>query len=168
MSGRRFAYADPPYLGNGWRNYYGRGFKASEFSKVAAHHLLVERLCTEFPDGWALSASSTSVRALWPAMPEDVRMAVWHRPDGQPFPGARARVIHSWEPVFFRSSSETGPRVRDCLRASSPRNGFPGAKPADFVAWVWCMLGGTNADQLVDLFPGSGAVSYAARQLVLA
>jgi len=162
----KFAYADPPYLGQGWRNYYGQGFKCRDYSEVGAHVALIDRLRDEFPDGWAMSASSTSVRTLFPYMPRDVRLAVWNRPDGQPFPGTR--VIHSWEPVFYRTSSESGPRVRDCMKAASPRNGFPGAKPQDFVAWVWAMLGGTNADELVDLFPGSGAVTQAARQLLLA
>jgi hypothetical protein len=41
--------------------------------------------------------------------------------------------------------------------------GFTGAKPAAFTAWVLELLDWHEGDHLEDLFPGSGAVTAAAR-----
>jgi tRNA/tmRNA/rRNA uracil-C5-methylase (TrmA/RlmC/RlmD family) len=38
---------------------------------------------------------------------------------------------------------------------------FMGAKPSEFCFWVFDMLGARQGDELVDLFPGTGAVTQA-------
>lgn len=49
-----------------------------------------------------------------------------------------------------------------------PATGFVGAKPARWTRWVLDALGYDPAeDTVADLFPGSGAVTNEARQLVL-
>ena len=53
----RFAYADPPYIGQAKRHY-----SHDPLCAEVDHEELINRLFSEFPDGWALSASSSS---LW-------------------------------------------------------------------------------------------------------
>ena len=55
---RRFAYADPPYVGQA-RRHYGR--------EEVDHRALIAQL--EMYDGWALSCSSPSLQTLLPALP---------------------------------------------------------------------------------------------------
>lgn len=72
----RFAYADPPYLGccKLYDHYHPDG---NCWDDAMTHKRLVYRLVTEFPDGWAMSASSVSLRTLLPMCPHDVRIATW-------------------------------------------------------------------------------------------
>jgi len=62
-----FAYADPPYPGMA-RLY-------PEKTEVD-HGELFTRLCADYPDGWALSTASTTLRAVLalPECPDDVRI----------------------------------------------------------------------------------------------
>ena len=48
----KFAYADPPYIGQAKR-HYSHDPNCAEVD----HAELIAQLCSEFPDGWALSAS---------------------------------------------------------------------------------------------------------------
>src|SRR5690606_1435371 len=57
----RLAYADPPYLGC-CRLYQHHHPDGRCWDDLETHRLLVERLCDEYPDGWALSATSSSLR----------------------------------------------------------------------------------------------------------
>src|SRR4051794_21842689 len=52
----RFAYADPPYLGCG-ALYAKHHPDAHDWNDPDEHRRLVERLCEEYPDGWAMSLS---------------------------------------------------------------------------------------------------------------
>lgn len=62
----------------------------------------------------------------------------------------------------------TGSTTPDVLTAAAPRLDFPGAKPPAWTRWVLDALGyDPDVDELVDLFPGSGAVATAAAQGVL-
>lgn len=51
----RFAYADPPYLGCGKKLYGDRHEQAADWDDPERHRQLVEQLCDEFKDGWAMS-----------------------------------------------------------------------------------------------------------------
>lgn len=51
----RFAYADPPYLGMGAKMY-----KRAEWDKPETHAALIERMQTEYPDGWAWTCETPS------------------------------------------------------------------------------------------------------------
>jgi hypothetical protein len=68
----RFAYADPPYIGQAKRHYGDHPDYAGEVD----HAELIGRLRAEFPDGWALSTSSTALREVWNLCP-DARVAAW-------------------------------------------------------------------------------------------
>ena len=61
----RFAYADPPYIGMA-KKYYSHDPLCAEVD----HAELIARLCRDFPDGWALSASSPSLGQIIPLLPD--------------------------------------------------------------------------------------------------
>ena len=158
----KFAYADPPYLGCG--KLYPEHPNARDWDKKGRHHLLVEQLCDEYPDGWAMSLSAPSLITILPMCPTDTLVAAWSRPNSVPF--YPVRVIKSWEPVLYRGGRSTfkkgnGDCVRDILTAPFIANGLIGAKPRKFCRWVFGLLGATKGDTLDDLFPGSGAVAAA-------
>ena len=70
-----FAYADPPYLGCA-KALYGD----ATYDDPAAHKALIDRLCREYSDGWALSCHTPSLKTLLAFCPEDVRVAAWVKP----------------------------------------------------------------------------------------
>lgn len=59
--GVRFAYADPVYLGCG-KLYAAHHPDAAACDDPAWHQALIDRLCGEFPDGWALSLHEPPLR----------------------------------------------------------------------------------------------------------
>lgn len=164
----RFAYADPPYLGQGVKHYGGLHPDAAECDNPAWHSALIGRLCDDFPDGWALSCSSPSLRTILAMCPEDVRVGAWVKP----FAAFKANVTraYAWEPVILRGGRaipREQPTVRDWIEAPAfkepitMRRGFPGAKPAAVARWIFDWLNMEPEDEFVDLFPGSGAVGEA-------
>lgn len=165
----RFAFADPPYLGCG-RLYASLHPEALAWDDLATHEALIERLNTEFPDGWAMSASSPSLRVILPLCPPDVRVASWVKP----FAAFKrnVRVAYTWEPVILRggrvSSKDGAPVTRDHL--SEPitmRRGLTGAKPERFCQWVLSMLGYIDGDEVIDLYPGTGVMGQVLQQAAL-
>jgi len=159
----RFAYADPPYAGQAKKHY---GAAAREVN----HTLLIRHLVDDFPDGWALSCSSSSLRDLLPLCPEDVRVGAWVKPFHIFKKGVRP--AYAWEPVIFRGGRNQGhPPPPKGGQATTPRDwvsanitlrkGVVGVKPPAFCVWLFDVLGLQPADELVDLFPGSGAVTAA-------
>lgn len=162
----KFAYADPPYLGCG--KLYDHP-NAKEWDEIETHAALIKRLCDGFSDGWALSASSSSLQQILPLCPEDIRVMAWVKP----FAAWKKGVYppYTWEPVIMR-----GGRKQSLYKAELPANyqlplrdyidapivlkkGLTGAKPPRFCRWVFCCLGAEPGDELVDLFPGTGIVS---------
>lgn len=102
----RFAYADPPYVGQA-RRHYG----CTEIN----HAMLISHLVSDFPDGWALSCSSTSLRELLPLCPEDARVAAWVKPFASFKPGVNP--AYAWEPVIFLGGgAQEGSGRPDCTR----------------------------------------------------
>lgn len=152
----RFAYADPPYPGQAGR--YANGSEVN-------HGLLVAHL-REF-DGWALSTSASALLSVWNIAPE-ARCAAWSKTYAV---NGWSRVRWSWEPVLFvtphRALAPGGRSdVWDSLVCAPYTSGWSeipgkggGAKPYEFVRWVMGLLGMEATDELVDIFPGSGAVS---------
>lgn len=162
----KFAYADPPYLGQGRKHYAGDHPDAHIWDEPGSHLALIERLGTEYPDGWALSASSTSLHTLLPMCPQTVRIAAWTKP----FAAFKrnVRVAYTWEPVIVqggRISSKDGAGVnRDHLAESiTLKKGLTGAKPERFCRWVLDLLGWRPGDTVDDLFPGSGVFTRVLR-----
>jgi hypothetical protein len=155
----RIAYADPPYVG--CARLYPEHPESEVYNSVSGHRDLIDRLVEEFPDGWGLSCSSTSLRDLLPYCPERARVLAWVKP----FCTWRGSVnpAYTWEPLIIvggRSRSHENPKVRDYLSASAPLlKGLPGAKPREFCMWFFACMGCVSGDELVDLFPGTGIVS---------
>lgn len=154
----KVAYADPPYVGQSRRHYGGAEVN---------HRLLIAHLCDDFPDGWALSCSTPSLRQLLPMCPEDVRIGAWVKPFHILKRGVRPAF--AWEPMLFRGGRNDDPAIPlkggrrttppDWVSANVTLNrGVHGAKPKKFCYWVFDVLNLLRGDELVDLFPGSGAV----------
>ncbi len=162
----RFAYADPPYIGQA-KKHYGK-FGGSEVD----HRDLIAQL--EAYDGWALSLSSTSLQQILAMCPNDVRISAWVKP----FCSFKAtNPPYAWEPIIWKSSSKRKRDeiyVRDWIAASitmhrhitwqGEKTEFHGAKPDQFCYWLFEILNIQLGDVFDDLFPGSYAVSKAFEQ----
>lgn len=164
--GLLLAYADPPYLGccSRYEHYHPDG---RCWDRPATHRLLIDRLVAYFPDGWALSATSSSLQTLLPMCPEDIRVAAWAKPFCAFKRGVRP--CYAWEPVIFwrgrnpprfkhpppaKGGEQTTPK--DFLAESiTLKKGLTGAKPSAFCGWVLDLLGYRPGDVLVDVFPGT-------------
>jgi hypothetical protein len=154
----RFAYADPPYIGQAKR-HYGDDPRCAEVD----HGELIESLTTY--DGWALSLSSPSLKQILAMCPDDVRVMAWVKP----FAVFRPNVnpAYAWEPIIVRGCRKRGrtdATVRDWVMANiTMRRGTHGAKPSAFCNWLFDVLGMDPGDTFDDLYPGSGAVTEAWR-----
>ena len=159
----RFAYADPPYLGCGAR-YAEHHADALACNDPAWHRELIARITQQYPEGWALSASSPSLRTLLAMCPEDVRVMAWVKP----FAAFKVNVgvAYAWEPVIVhggRRRTRQQSTVRDWFSHEiTLRKGLTGAKPPAFVHWVMDVLNVQKGDVLDDLFPGTGVVERCA------
>lgn len=175
----KFAYADPPYLGQSKKHYATHPDYAGEVD----HTALIERLVNDYPDGWALSCHTPSLRVLLPLCPERARILAWVKPFASFKPGVW--IKHAWEPVISyggrhppRSQKRDNPRdwvaasvMTDPTRTRITETAtgmipgvarvpwVPGAKPRVFCYWIFDVLGAEPGDTLDDLFPGSGIVS---------
>lgn len=158
----KFAYADPPYLGCG-KLYADKHPEALVWDDPETHRALVMRLVDEFPDGWAMSLSTPSLRTILPMCPEDCRVSAWVKPFAVFKPNVG--VAYAWEPVIWRGGRRRT-RQQDTTRDWIAENitlkrGLTGAKPRAFARWVFDMLNVQRDDEFVDLFPGSNAIMEA-------
>lgn len=158
----RFCYADPPYIGQAKKHYGHLG--GSEVDHVA----LIAQM--EEYDGWALSASSSSLQQILALCPSDVRIAAWVKPFCSFKPGVNP--AYAWEPVIWKSAR---PRTREQVTVrdwvSSPitlQKGLAGAKPDTFCYWLFELLNIQPGDTFDDLFPGTRSVSRAFEQWIAA
>jgi hypothetical protein len=162
----RVCFSDPPYLGESKR-LYGDHPEAAVYDTLEGHAALIARLTAEFPDGWALSLHTPSLRHVLPLCPEDCRVGAWVKPFCSWKPNAYP--AYAWEPVVWRGGRKPGKwqlgdrqTARDWVAESiTLRRSCKGAKPDGFCFWLFALLGLRPGDELVDLFPGSGAVSRA-------
>lgn len=149
----RFAYADPPYIGQA-KKHYGR--------EEVDHAVLLERLVDDYPDGWALSCSSPSLdeilyqcRCLAAAA---VRVGAWVKPFASFKPGVNPG--YCWEPVIFSGGRKRGremPTLRDWVSCNiTLKKGLSGAKPEPVVEWIADWLNMQPGDTVDDLYPGTG------------
>jgi hypothetical protein len=152
----RFAYADPPYIGQARAHY---GPDAEEVN----HDLLLAHLA-EY-DGWALSCSSPSLQELLPKCPPKTRVLAWVKGFASWKPGVHP--TYAWEPVLLiplRKRERLGMTVRDWFEGSMTdvRSGtLHGRKPRGFCYWLFNAAALRPDDDFADLFPGSGAVGKA-------
>ena len=157
----RFAYADPPYIG--CSHLYPE-------KQEVDHRQLIGMLVSEFTDGWALSCSSPSLAFLLPLCPGDVRVMAWVKP----FAAFKANVgvAYAWEPVIVRGGrkrTREQPTVRDWhSEVITLKRGLVGAKPDSFCRWLLDVLNYQDGDEIIDLYPGTGTMTDAAKQMRLA
>lgn len=154
----KFAYADPPYLGQGKKLY-----QRPEWDSLEFHAAFIQRLHETYPDGWAMSASSPSLRAILPLCPPDVRVASWVKPFAVFKPNVNP--AYAWEPVIYRGGrkrSRQEPTVRDWFsHVITLKKGLTGAKPEEVCTWIISLLGAIQTDEFTDIFPGTGAFTRA-------
>jgi hypothetical protein len=169
-----FAYADPPYLGccELYDHHHPDGYCWDDLS---THEALMNRLVEQFPDGWALSASSPSLRAILPLCPDGARVAAWAKSFCAFKRGVRP--AYSWEPVIFvggrnpghgyshkppaKGGKQTTPKDH-IIEPITLKKGLTGAKPERFCIWVLDLLNAQPGDTVVDLFPGTGIMGKVA------
>jgi len=165
------AYADPPYPGQAKKHYADHPDYAGEVD----HFLLAETL-REY-DGWVLH---TSAPALFHA--QQALFATGETPMHDATPGGTYRVMawvkpfaafkrnvsvaYAWEPVLVKAARKPTVSGRTVMRdyIAEPitmKRGLVGAKPEAVCRWAFEVMGADPADDLVDLYPGSGAVSRA-------
>lgn len=154
----KFAYADPPYYGCA-DLYRETHPDAGVWDSLESHADLIAELVRYYPDGWAMSLSSPSLRFILPMCPEDCRVGAWVKPFAAFKPNVNP--AYAWEPVIFRGGrrgDRSRPTVRDWLsKEITLQKGLCGAKPAKFCEWILQLLGFDHeTDTLDDLFPGTG------------
>jgi hypothetical protein len=158
----RFAYADPPYLGCG-KLYVAEHPDALLWDDPEMHRALIERLAAEFPDGWAMSLSSPSLKTILAMCPDDCRVSPWVKPFAVFKPNVG--VAYAWEPIIWRGGrarTREQDTARDWVSANiALKRGLTGAKPRDFCRWIFEALNVLPGDEFVDIFPGTGAVAAA-------
>lgn len=153
----KVAYADPPYLG--MSRLYDHP-DASVYDTLDGHAALIARLESEYPDGWAMSLHTPSLRQILPLCPEACRVAAWVKPFASFKPGVNP--AYAWEPVIFRGGRKRNRQhrtVRDWVSCNiALRKGLQGAKPEGFAFWLFDLMGLEVCDTFDDLFPGTGGV----------
>jgi hypothetical protein len=170
----RFAYSDPPYYGCcALYNHHHPDGRC--WDDIDTYRLHVETLTTDFPDGWALSASSPSLRVLLPLCPPDVRIGAWVKS----FCAFKRNVrpAYAWEPVIFRGgrnpvNGHSHPPPEKNGKQTTPKDfiiepitlkkGLTGAKPERVCSWILDLLNVGAEDEVVDLFPGTGIMGRVA------
>lgn len=158
----RFAYADPPYVGQAKRHYGDHPDYAGEVD----HRVLLAKLKANY-DGFALSLSVKSLPQILALCPEDVIVGAWFKTIAPPLGDHRR---YNWEPVIVRPVRRYDPGYVPiaCVAAppqftfrDRPAEHVIGEKPEQFCHWMMALGGLTAEDEFVDLFPGSGAVGRA-------
>jgi hypothetical protein len=167
----RFAYADPPYLGKCGKFYGHEHPDGRCWDDLLTHKLLIERLCDDYPDGWALSCATPNLRELLPMTPPGARIGAWAKSFCIFKKGVRP--AYAWEPVIFMGGrNKNHPPPPKGGKQTTPkdyivcpitlRRGLTGAKPEMVCLWIADLLGYVGGrDTLDDLFPGTGAMSRA-------
>lgn len=157
----KFAYADPPYI--------GCGHLYPENAEVNHAHLL-DRLISEYPDGWALSCSSPSLEKLIGILSRGgfhlnegaYRIMPWVKPFAVFKPNVG--IAYAWEPVIVmggRKRTRKQPTIRDWHSANiTLKKNMVGAKPESFCEWICDVLNVHPGDELDDLYPGTGIMGY--------
>ena len=158
----KFAYADPPYIGQA-KKHYSDDPQCAEVN----HDELLARFVNNYDDfdAWALSCSSVSLKEILnsPFCPSDVRICAWVKPFASFKPGVNPG--YAWEPIITYGGRKLGrdvPTVVDWVSANiTLKRGLVGVKPDKFCHWLFSFMGLVPTDEFVDLYPGSGAVTKA-------
>ena len=159
-SPKRIAYADPPYPGMA-KKYYGN---EATFAGEVDHVDLVRQLNGSF-DGWAISTSPKTLGEVLKLCGDDGHVCAWVKPIG--VSRKAAGLVTTWEPLIVKPARKVRPGVRDWVSAQPARGGgdLIGRKPVAFCAFLFAALGASPADSFSDLFPGTGIVLKAWKEL---
>lgn len=180
----KFAYADPPYIGQARRHYD---------CEEVDHVRLIDNLYADFPDGWALSCSTPT---LWQILNiiqtsgheiTEIRIAAWVKSFCAFKKGVRP--AYAWEPVLFcggrnpsngfkhappeRNGKQNTPKDFLITDIESPaikepitlQKGLVGAKPEAVCRWILGLLNVQAGDEVSDLFPGTGVMGRVVAEL---
>lgn len=160
----RFAYADPPYPGQSAIHYSDH----PDFGGEVDHAELIERMDRDF-DGWLLHTASPALWDILPLCPRPPACRIFAWP--KTFAAFKRNVspAYAWEPIIVKPLGHAlpnrrvdSPTMRDWYACSiTLQKGLTGAKPADLCRWLFEACGLEPTDELVDLFPGTGAVTEA-------
>lgn len=162
----RLAYADPPYLGGCVLYGHEHGDDGKCWDEPRTVFSLIQRL-KEY-DGWVLHASSPSLALILGDFQylgiHDYRVMPWVKP----FAAFKANVpvAYAWEPVIVKAARKPEVTGRMTMRdyiseGITLERGTIGAKPERVCMWAFEVMGADPDDELVDLYPGSGAVGRA-------
>ena len=161
----RVAYADPSYSGCAhlYKNH-------PDYGGEVDHEELINQLQSQF-DGWILHTHVPGLRMMerkgW--IPDEVRLCSWVKS----FAAFKRNVpvAYAWEPVIIKACRKpvvSGRQVmRDFIETPAIKcpitlqRGLAGAKPEKVCWWAFELAGLTPDDELIDLYPGTGAVSVA-------
>lgn len=158
----RLAYADPPYPGCAhlYKDH-------PDYAGEVDHADLIRRLETDY-DGFVLHTHVPALRDLLPLFTTDIRVCAWVKP----FAAFKRNVpvAYAWEPVIVKALRKPDV-MRSCVRplrdflaeSIAMQRGLTGAKPEAVCWWAFETAGLGDRDEVVDLFPGTGAVSRAWR-----
>lgn len=157
----RIAYADPPYIGCAslYRDH-------PDYAGEVDHVRLVEQLQSDF-DGWVLHAAATprSMAVLAPLVEATgARWMSWVK--GFAAFKRNVSVAYAWEPVIVKPARKPVVSKRRVMRdwiecPITLRRGLTGAKPENVCHWAFEVVGARPDDEMIDLFPGTGAVTRA-------
>ena len=154
----RIAYADPPYPGCAhlYKDH-------PDYGGEVDHYELICRMAEDY-DGFILHSSSVAMRTIVPMLPADVRCMAWVK--GFAAFKRNVSVAYAWEPVYVQAARKPVVSKRIVMRdwiecPITLRRGLTGAKPEKVCHWAFEMVGARPDDELVDLFPGTGAVTKA-------
>lgn len=168
----KFAYADPPYLGQAHRHYRDHPEHA-RYDTLEGHQQLISQLVREYPDGWALSASSTSLQRILPLCPTHVRIAAWCKSFCAFKRGVRP--AYAWEPIIYCGGRNlNAPVPEKGGKQITPKDffvcpitlkkGLIGAKPELVCRWILSLLNVQKGDTVADFFPGTGVMGRVVRE----
>ena len=154
----RIAYADPPYPG------CAALYKAhADYAGEVDHRELIERLERDY-DGWVLHTSSVALPQIAALLPPAARIMAWTK--GFAAFKRNVSVAYAWEPVIMKAARKpvVSKRMiyRDWIECPiTLKRGLCGAKPEKVCHWAFEVVGALPDDELIDLYPGTGAVSRA-------
>ncbi len=153
----RIAYADPPYPG--MSHFYK---DHPDYGGEVDHADLIAKLQIEF-DGFVLHTASTTLAQVLPHC-GGARVMAWVKS----FASFKKNVMpaYAWEPVIIDAARKPVHNRRQVMRdwvecPMTMRKGLTGAKPEKVCHWAFEMVGAHPDDELVDMFPGTGAVTKA-------
>lgn len=157
----KIGYADPPYIGCA-----DRYLDQPDYGGEVDHRALIRLLESDF-DGWVLHTHVPGLRMMEREgiLPQSgIRICQWVKP----FAAFKRNVsvAYAYEPVIIKAARKPVVAQRIIMRdwIAEPitlQRGLTGAKPEKVCHWAFELVGAELGDELIDLFPGTGAVTRA-------